>query len=75
MVEAGDEIYSKGLRQVFTDEIYDSAIGEPRYPSEIVNAVGDALQSVMLNGADPAAAAQEANDKIDEFLSTYEGSL
>ena len=75
VVEAGDEIYSKGLRQVFTDEIYDSAIGEPRYPSEIVNAVGDALQSVMLNGADPAAAAQEANDKIDKFLSTYEGSL
>jgi len=75
VVEAGKAIYDLGLRKVFTDEIYASAIGEPRYPAEIVNAVGDALQDVMLNGADPARAAKTANDLINQFLSTYEGSL
>ncbi len=75
VVEAGKDIYSKGLRKVFTEQIYDSAIGEPRYPAEIVNAIGDALQEVMFTDADPAAAAKKANDKINEFLKTYDGSL
>ncbi len=75
VVEAGKSIYSKGLRQIFTDEIYDSAIGEPRYPAEIVNAVGDALQQVMFNNGDPKTEAKKANDKINEFLQTYDGSI
>jgi multiple sugar transport system substrate-binding protein len=75
VVEAGKDIYSKGLRKVFTDEIYDTAIGEPRYPSEIVNAVGDALQEVMFANADPKAAAKKANDIINEFLKSFSGSM
>lgn len=75
VVKAGEAVYSKGLRKVFTEQIYDSAIGEPRYPSEIVNAIGDALQEVMFRNADPKAAAKKANDKIDEFLKTFEGSM
>ena len=75
VVEAGGAIYEKGLRKVFTDEIYSTAVGEPRYPAEIVDAVGDALQDVMLGGGDPAAAAKTANDKINNFLSSFEGSM
>jgi multiple sugar transport system substrate-binding protein len=75
VVEAGKAIYDRGLRKVFTDLIYESAIGEPRYPAEIVSAVGDALQDVMLNGADPSVAAKTANDLINAFLGSYEGSL
>jgi len=75
VVQAGKDIYSKGLRNVFTNEIYSSAIGEPRYPAEVVNAVGDALQSVMFSNGDPKAEAKTANDKINEFLKTYKGSL
>jgi len=75
VVEAGQDIYSKGLRKIFTDEIYATAVGEPRYPAEVVNAVGDALQDVMLGGADPAAAAREANEKINSFLASFEGSM
>jgi len=75
VVEAGKDIYSKGLRKVFTDEIYTTAIGEPRYPSEIVDAVGDALQEVMFTNADPKAAAKKANDRINEFLKSFSGSM
>lgn len=75
VVEAGKDIYTKGLREVFTNQIYDTAIGEPRYPSEIVNAVGDALQNVMFNNGDPKAEAKKANDKINEFLKSFKGSM
>jgi multiple sugar transport system substrate-binding protein len=75
VMDAGRDIYSKGLRNVFTKDIYASAIGEPRYPAEIVNMVGDALQSVMFAGADPRAAAKIANDKIADYLKSFKGSL
>ncbi len=75
VVEAGKDIYSKGLRQVFTDEIYASAIGEPRYPAEVVDAIGSALQNVMFAGADPATEAKAANDKINQFLAGFQGSM
>jgi multiple sugar transport system substrate-binding protein len=75
VVAAGQSIYSRGLRRVFTEEIYSSAIPEPRYPAEIVNAVGEALQAVMFDNADPAAAAARANEKINAYIGTYNGSL
>lgn len=75
VIDAGKDIYTKGLRKIFTEEIYDSAIGEPRYPAEIVNAVGEALQQVMFNNGDPKEEAKKANDKINEFLKSYDGSL
>ncbi|MEA4897985.1 MAG: sugar ABC transporter substrate-binding protein [Christensenellaceae bacterium] len=75
VVEAGKDIYSKGLRQVFTDEIYDTAIGEPRYPAEVVDAIGNALQNVMFADADPAAEAKTANEQIDLFLQSFQGSM
>jgi multiple sugar transport system substrate-binding protein len=75
VMNAGKEIFSKGLRKSFTQDIYSTAIGEPRYPAEIVNMVGDALQSVMFGNADPKAAAKTANDKIDIYLKTFKGSL
>lgn len=75
VVEAGKEVYDKGLRKVFTDEIYETAIGEPRYPAEVVDAVGDAIQEVMFAGSNPKDAAKKANDKINEFLKSYNGSM
>jgi len=75
VMNAGKDIFSKGLRDIFTKDIYSTAIGEPRYPAEIVTMVGDALQSVMFGNADPKVAAKKANDKIDTFLKTFKGSL
>lgn len=68
VVDQGKEIYSKGMRQVFTDDIYSSAIPEPRYPSEVLDVVGDAMQKVMFGQKDGAAAAAEADAKIAEAL-------
>lgn len=75
VVKAGEEIYNKGLRKTFKDEIYETAIGEPRYPAEVVDAVGDAVQKVMYNGSDAKEASKEANDKIQKYLDEYEGSF
>lgn len=68
VVDQGKEIYSKGMRQVFTEQIYSSAIPEPRYPSEVLDVVGDAMQKVMYGQLDGAAAAAEADTKINEAL-------
>lgn len=68
VVEEGQEIYNKGLREVFTKEIYDSAIPEPRYGPQVVDAVGDALQSVMFGDVSGEEAAKTAEKKIKEVL-------
>jgi multiple sugar transport system substrate-binding protein len=68
VVEAGKDIYNKGLRKVFTDDIYNSAIPEPRYPSEVVDIVGDAMQNVMFKNMSGADAAKDADGKINDFL-------
>ncbi|MBD2867400.1 ABC transporter substrate-binding protein [Paenibacillus arenilitoris] len=68
VVEKGKEIYSKGMRKVFTEQIYDSAIPEPRYPSEVLDVVGDAMQYVMFDKFDGAGAAAEVDAKINEAI-------
>ncbi|CAM3826717.1 sugar ABC transporter substrate-binding protein [Cohnella lubricantis] len=68
VVEQGEAIYNKGMRKVFTEEIYDSAIPEPRYPSEVLDVVGEAIQNVMFGKYDGAQAVQEADGKINEAL-------
>ncbi|MFH7819693.1 ABC transporter substrate-binding protein [Neobacillus thermocopriae] len=68
VIEEGKAIYEKGLRKVFTEEIYDSAIPEPRYGPEIVDAVGEAMQKVMFGNVKGKDAATEAHKKIEEAL-------
>lgn len=68
VVEAGEELYSKGLRKVFTEQIYETAIPEPRYPAAVVEAVADALQNVMFTDQSGADAVQEAHEKINDSL-------
>ncbi|MBB6636918.1 ABC transporter substrate-binding protein [Cohnella thailandensis] len=70
VVEQGKAIYNQGMRKVFTEQIYDSAIPEPRYPSEVLDVVGDAIQNVMFGKYDGAKAAEEADAKINEALKT-----
>lgn len=53
---------------MFTEQIYDSAIPEPRYPSEVLDIVGDAMQYVMFKKYDGAGAAQEVDAKINEAV-------
>ncbi|WP_188454924.1 ABC transporter substrate-binding protein [Virgibacillus oceani] len=68
VVEEGEEFYDKGLRKVFTEEIYDSAIPEPKFGAEVVDAVGEALQNVMFGGMSGKEAAKIADEKIQSIL-------
>jgi multiple sugar transport system substrate-binding protein len=68
VIDAGEHVYTDGLRKVFTEEIYDSAIPEPSFPPEVVDAVGQALHSVMFGGVSGKDAAKEAHQKIVKEL-------
>ncbi|MFT4412417.1 ABC transporter substrate-binding protein [Fredinandcohnia humi] len=68
VIEAGKEIYNKGLRKVFTEEMYDTAIPEPFYGPEIVEAIGEGLQQVMFGNAKGTDVAKEVDAKIQEAL-------
>ncbi len=75
VIEAGQAIYNQGLRAVFTERIYDTAIGEPRYPAQVVNMVGEAIQQAMFTDRDVAAIVDDTDRRIEEFLATFEGSM
>lgn len=75
VLEAGADVYDQGLRKQFRDEIYASAIPEPRYPVEIVDVVGEAIQEVMFGVSDATAAAQKADEKIQTILDEYNGAF
>lgn len=68
VVEANKEFFSEGLRKVFTDEIYDSAIPEPRLPSNVSDIVGDALQQVMYTDKIGEAVVEKADKEINDAL-------
>ncbi|GHO88851.1 ABC transporter substrate-binding protein [Dictyobacter formicarum] len=66
--------FSSGPMKVFKDDVFPGARGEPRYPAQVYKAISDAIQSCMLNGADPRQAAETASKTIDSFLSGYNGA-
>lgn len=66
--------FSSGPMKVFKDDVFPGARGEPRYPAQVYKAISDAIQSCMLNGADPRQAAETASNTIDSFLSSYNGA-
>lgn len=68
VVDANKELYTKGLRKVFTEQIYDSAIPELRLPAEVGDILGDTLQSVMFDKVPGEKAVKEASEKIDAAL-------
>jgi multiple sugar transport system substrate-binding protein len=75
--EVNDEcakVFAKPPHSTFTDEILPTARAEPRYPDQIVNAVGDGLQATMFAGKSGEEAAALAADKIDRFQSSYQGA-
>lgn len=51
-------------------ELLPTAIPEPAYPPEIVDAVSEAIQAVLYGGISPEDAAKNADEKIEEYLRT-----
>jgi multiple sugar transport system substrate-binding protein len=67
-------VFAEPPHSTFTEEILPTARAEPRYPDQIVKAVGDGLQAAMFSGKSGEEAANLAADKIDSFLSSYRGA-
>jgi multiple sugar transport system substrate-binding protein len=67
---AGEDYYTKGLRKVFTDDIFGTEIPEPRLSGEISRIFTESLQNILFNNYDGDSAAQEASEKITSHISS-----
>lgn len=68
VIEANEEIFHKGMRSVFTDEIYESCKPEPSYPSEVTDILMETLQKACFGDVSGADAVKEADEKIGSVL-------
>jgi multiple sugar transport system substrate-binding protein len=67
------KIQSGPVDRFFRNIVLPSARPEPRYPDQIVKAIGDGLQAAMFGGKSGPEAAKIAADGIDKYLKTYKG--
>lgn len=76
VIESMEEIFNKGLRAAFTNEIYGTEQAEMRLPPEISAILEDMLQACYF---DTSVSVEDeilkAEEKINEFLATYDGAL
>lgn len=72
--EACSDVFDTEPYSIFKDQILPTARAEPRYPDQVVKAVGDGLQAAMFSGKSGEEAASLAADKIDSYLSSYKGA-
>ena len=68
------DVFGVPPHSAFTNDILPTARAEPRYPDQVVKAVGDGLQAVMFTGKSGEQAAALAADKIDRYLASYRGA-
>ncbi len=75
-LEAGQDIFRENpLAQKIIEEILPISRPEPRYPTDIVKAVMDALSFVMFADLPAKDAARLASFQIQSFLDTYAGHV
>lgn len=76
VIAAGQAIFTKGLRAVFTNDIYGTEKPEIRMPAEASSILEDMIQNAMFNkDYDGAKAAAEASQRLDLFLKSYPGQI
>ncbi|MBS5082360.1 MAG: sugar ABC transporter substrate-binding protein [Clostridiales bacterium] len=76
VVENNSDIYQKGLRSVFTNEIFGTEKAEKRLPAEISTILQDLLQAAYFDtSTDITEEVIKAENKINEFLAGYDGEL
>lgn len=68
VMKAGGELYQKGLRKVFTDQIFGTERQEPQYPAEISGIFTDSLQQLLYSGGQPKELVHSAVNEIDNYL-------
>lgn len=72
--DACSDVFGVEPHSIFTEQILPTARAEPRYPDQVVKAVGDGLQAAMFAGKSGEEAAGIAADAVDRFLSSYRGA-
>lgn len=72
VMAAADEIYQRGLRSVFTDQIYGTERQEPRLPQELNTIFSDGLQQLLYTQIPVSDIIAEQNSRIRTFLSDFE---
>lgn len=76
VIAAGQAIFTKGLRAVFTNDIYGTEKPEIRMPAEASSILEDMIQNAMFNkDYDGAKAAMEAHQRMEAFLKSYPGQI
>ena len=76
VIAAGQSIFTKGLRAVFTNDIYGTEKPEIRMPAEASSILEDMIQNAMFNkDYDGAKAAMEAHQRMEAFLKSYPGQI
>lgn len=68
VMEAGQDFYRKGLREVFTDQIYGTERAEPRLPEDINRIFSDSLQQLLFGTATPEEIVRKADQRIQSSL-------
>jgi multiple sugar transport system substrate-binding protein len=58
----------------FLKQVYPTALAEPRFTPELIQAVSKAVQAVQFGGASPQSAASSAAKEINAYLKTYKGA-
>ncbi|MGG1515979.1 sugar ABC transporter substrate-binding protein [Paenibacillus oryzisoli] len=72
VMEAGKDYYRKGLRAVFTNDIFGTERMEPQYPEEINRIFTQSLQSLLYSGQSGKEVVQTMQDRIDQFVSVIQ---
>lgn len=76
VMDAGQAVFSKGLRAVFATQIYGTEKPEIRMPAEVSSIIEDMVQNAMFNkDYDGARAAMEAHQKLEAFLKEFPGQI
>ena len=70
VLAAAKSFYDQKYLNTFRDVILPTARAEPRYPSALVEIIGDTLQAAMFRNEPGAQAASEGQKKIAAFLNS-----
>ncbi|MEM6431064.1 MAG: sugar ABC transporter substrate-binding protein [Deinococcota bacterium] len=71
VTEAAAEYYDQEHLNTFRDIILPTARAEPRYPAEMVQIIGDALQASMFRNTPGEQTAADAQRQLERFLQSY----
>lgn len=70
VMQAGKDFYTKGLRSVFTQQIYGTERPEPRSPGEINQIFNGSIQDILFHSVSAKDAVSKENEKINTYLKT-----